>query len=79
MKKQITNFSLGAGEYMINGVRYIVCVKFEDKKKKKYSDSNHLNNRLKKYLSGDFAELSVDSINDKMTDEYDCSTVGKED
>lgn len=46
---------------------------------KKYSDSNHLNNRLKKYLTGDFAELSVDSINDKMTDEYDCSTVGKED
>lgn len=46
---------------------------------KKYSDSNHLNNRLKKYLTGGFAELSVDSINDKMTDEYDCSTVGKED
>ena len=65
MKKQITNFDLGTGEYMINGVRYI--------------DSNHLNNRLKKYLTGDFAELSVDSINDKMTDEYDCSTVGKED
>lgn len=30
MKKQITNFSLGTGEYMINGVRYIVCGKFED-------------------------------------------------
>ena len=26
MKKQITNFSLGTGEYMINGVRYIVAV-----------------------------------------------------
>lgn len=64
---------------MINGVRYIVCGKFEDFNIKKYSDSNHLNNRLKKYLTGDFAELSVDSINDKMTDEYDCSTVGKED
>ena len=63
---------------MINGVRYIVCDKFEDFKIKKYSDSNHLNNRLKKYLTSDFAELSVDSINDKMTDEYDCSTVGKE-
>ena len=79
MKKQITNFSLGTGEYMINGVRYIVCGKFEDFNIKKYSDSNHLNNRSKKYLTGDFAELSVDSINDKMTDEYDCSTVGKED
>ena len=63
MKKQIINFSLGTGEYMINGVRYIVCGKFEDFK----------------YLTSDFAELSVDSINDKMTDEYDCSTVGKED
>lgn len=30
MKKQITNFSLGTGEYMINGVRYIVRGKFED-------------------------------------------------
>lgn len=79
MKKQITNFSLGTGEYMINGVRYIVCGKFEDFNIKKYSDSNHLNNRLKKHLTSDFAELSVDSINDKMTDEYDCSTVGKED
>ncbi|MBC5728267.1 hypothetical protein H8R91_07010 [Ruminococcus sp. NSJ-71] len=79
MKKQITNFNLGTGEYMINGVRYIVCGKFEDFKIKKYSDSNHLNNRLKKHLMGDFAELSFDSINDKMTDEYDCSTVVKED
>ena len=60
-------------------LRYIVCGKFEDFNIKKYSDSNHLNNRLKKYLTGGFAELSVDSINDKMTDEYDCSTVGKED
>ena len=75
MKKQITNFGLGTREYMINGVRYIVCGKFEDFNIKKYSDSNH----LKKYLTSDFAELSVDSINDKMTDEYDCSTVGKED
>jgi len=49
MKKQITNFSLGTGEYMINGVRYIVCGKFEDFNIKKYSDSNHLNNRLKKF------------------------------
>ena len=48
MKKQIVNFSLGTGEYMINGVRYIVCGKFEDFNIKKYSDSNHLNNRLKK-------------------------------
>lgn len=47
MKKQITNFNLGTGEYMINGVRYIVCGKFEDFNIKKYSDSNHLNNRLK--------------------------------
>lgn len=70
MKKQIVNFSLGTGEYMINGVRYIVCGKFEDFNIKKYSDSNHLNNRLKKYLTGDFAELSVDSINDKMTEVY---------
>ncbi|MBT9620270.1 hypothetical protein GPK28_04710 [Ruminococcus bromii] len=77
MKKQIVNFSLGTGEYMINGVRYIVCGKFEDFNIKKYSDSNHLNK--KKYLTGDFAELSFDSINDKMTDEYDRSTVGKED
>lgn len=79
MKKQITNFNLGTGEYMINGVRYIVFGKFEDFNIKKYSDSNHLNNRLKKYLTGDFAELSVDNINDKMIDEYDRSTVGKED
>ena len=79
MKKQITNFSLGTGEYMINGVRYIVCGKFEDFNIKKYIASNQLTNRLKKYLTSDFAELSFDNINDKMTDEYDCSTVGKED
>lgn len=79
MKKQITNFRLGTGEYMINGVRYIVCGKFEDFNIKKYSDSNHLNNRLKKYLTSDFADLpSVDADNIIDT-EYDCSTVGKED
>ena len=57
MKKQIVNFSLGTGEYMINGVRYIVCGKFEDFNIKKYSDSNHLNNRLKKTSHGRFSRI----------------------
>lgn len=79
MEKQIVNFGLGTSEYVINGVRYIVFNRFERIDIKNYKGNNHLNERLEKYITSDFAELSVNNNNDKMTDEYDCSTVGKED
>lgn len=79
MKKQIVNLGLGTSEYVINGVKYIVSNRFERIDIKNYKDNNHLNERLKKYIIGDFAELPVNNNDDKMTDEYDCSTVGKED
>ena len=79
MEKEIVNFGLGQSEYVINGVRYIVSAKFEQIDIKNHGGNNHLNNRLKKYITSDFAELPVNIINDKMTDGYDCSAVGKED
>ncbi|MCD7873177.1 MAG: hypothetical protein LUG21_07790 [Clostridiales bacterium] len=79
MKRQIVNFGVGKSEYMINGVRYIVSNRFERIDIKNYNRNAHLKNRLGKYLTGDFAELPINNNDDKMTDEYDCSAVGKED
>lgn len=79
MKKQIVNLGLGTREYVINRVRYIVSNRFERIEVKNYKDNNHLNERIEKYITSDFAELPVNNNDDKMTDEYDCSTVGKED
>lgn len=79
MEKQIVNFGLGTSEYVINGVRYIVSNRFERTDIKNYRGNNHLNERLEKYITSDFAELSVNNNDDKMTGEYDCSTVEKED
>lgn len=79
MKKRIVNFGLDTSEYVINGVRYIVSNRFERIDIKNYRGNDHLNDRLEKYITSDFAELSVNNNDDKMTDEYDCSTVGKED
>ena len=79
MEKQIVNFGLGTSEYVINGVKYIVSDRFERIDIKNYRGNNHLNERLEKYITGDFAELPVNNNDGKMTSEYDCSTVGKED
>ena len=79
MEKQIVNFGLGTSEYVINGVKYIISNRFERIDIKNYRVNNHLNERLEKYITGDFAELPVNKNDDKMADEYDCSTVGKED
>ncbi|HCW33319.1 MAG TPA: hypothetical protein DGG22_01990 [Ruminococcaceae bacterium] len=79
MKKQIVNLGLGTRKYVINGVRYIVFNRFERIDIKNYRGNNHLNERLEKYITGDFAELPVNNNDDKMAGEYDCSTVGKED
>lgn len=79
MERKIVNIGLGTSEYVINGVRYIVSNRFERIDIKNYKGNNHLNDRFEKYITGDFAELSVNNNDDKMTDEYDCSTVGKED
>ena len=77
MKKQIVNLGLGTRKYVINGVRYIVFNRFERIDIKNYRGNNHLNERLEKYITGDFAELPVNNNDDKMAGEYDCSTVGR--
>ena len=78
-KRHITNFSNKNKKYCFNGVTYTAESRFEKSDIIHFVDNNHFKHRIQKYLTGDFAELSFDSINDKMTDEYDCSTVGKED
>ncbi len=78
-KRYITNFSSENKKYCFNGVAYTVESRFEKPNIIHLADNNHFKHRIQKYLTGDFAELSFDSINDKMTDEYDRSTVGKED
>lgn len=79
MEKKIVNFGLGTREYVVNGVKYIVSDRFERIDIKNYRGNNHLNEKLEKYIIGDFAELLVNNNDDKMAGEYDCSTVGKED
>ena len=74
-------FIVGLGadehEYSINGVRYIVSSRFQKPFEKPKNPM--MPERINDYLSGDFADLTVNSFYDTMAEEYVCSTVGEED
>lgn len=79
-KTKNLRFIVGLGaddhEYSVNGVRYIVSSRFQKPFEKPKNPM--MSEMINDYLSGDFADLTVNSDSDTMTEEYVCSTVGKE-
>lgn len=69
---------IGAGEheYKIGDVTYIVSSHFA---KPSEPVKETLSDRLKHFVSGDFADLTADVEKDKIESEYVCSAAGKED
>ena len=69
---------LGAGEreYKIGDVTYIVTSHFA-----KPTDTEKLTitDRMKRFVGGDFADLTDEPDTDTMNAEYGCSAAGKED
>ena len=69
---------IGAGEheYKIGDVTYIVSSHFINPSE---PVKETLSDRIKNFVSGDFADLTADVENDKIDSEYVCSAAGKED
>ena len=74
MEKFFVGLCPKQNEYLINGVRYIVTSEF-------LSPENNptLTEKVANYLDSDFADLTDITTIDKLTDDYVCSTVRKED
>lgn len=74
-------FIIGLGadehEYSINGVMYVVSSCFQKPFAKPKNPMMY--EQISSYLSGDFADLTMNSDSDTMAEEYVCSTVGEED
>lgn len=73
-------FIVGLGaddhEYSVNGVKYVVSSRFQKPFEKPKNPM--MSERINDYLSGDFADLTVPPNDDRMAEEYVCSTVGEE-
>ena len=69
---------IGAGEheYKIGDVKYIVSSHFAHPSE---PDKETLSDRIKHFVSGDFADLTADVEKDKIDSEYVCSAAGEED
>ncbi|MBP9988155.1 MAG: hypothetical protein KBT46_01515 [Ruminococcus sp.] len=74
MDKYFVGLGSKQNDYIINGVRYIVASKFMP-----FENSVTLTDKVEKYLDSDFADLTDLPTIDKLTDDYVCSTVRKED
>ena len=75
MKRYYLAEKLGAQEYTVNGVRYVVGSCFQSSK---VPSSNTIQDRFKRIVSGNSVPLSVKDADDTMAAEYVCSTAGKE-
>ena len=77
MKNKILNWIVGIGcgdrQYKIGGVTYTVSSKFEP-----INSENKINDRIKRTIISDFIPLTLLESQDKIADEYVCSTAGKE-
>ncbi len=75
-------FIVGIGmedhEYCINGVRYVVSSRYAPTERILDGEPT-LSDKLKSYLGGDFADLTIQAEDDTVNDEYACSAAGKED
>ncbi len=74
MDRFIVGLAPKESEYVINGVKYIVSSRFEPPTCKET-----FTKKIEKFICSDFADLTnIDDLN-TLTDDYVCSTVGKED
>ena len=78
MNRFIEGFGSNINEYTINGVRYTVESRYEPVNFKNTDKNTKLDNRIKKYIASDFADLSSMKAADKIKTEYACSAAGKE-
>ena len=60
-------------EYIINGIKYFVSPRYLTDKK-----GDTFENKIEKYLGGDFTHLLPATNNDRINNEYICLTAGKE-
>ena len=72
----IVGLEAGDHEYSVNGMRYVVSSRFQKPFEKPKNPM--MSERINNYLSGDFAELTVNEHYSTMAEEYVCSTVGEE-
>ena len=79
MNRFIVGFGSNINEYVINGVRYTVESRYQPVDFKNADTNTKLDNRIKKYIASDFADLPPMKAADKIKIEYVCSAVGKED
>ena len=74
--KWIVGISAGEREYKIGDVTYIVSSHFVNPSK---DDNLTISDRMKRFVGGDFADLTADMDTDIIDSEYVCSAAGKED
>ena len=74
MDKFFVGFGKKQNDYVINGVRYSVSSEFMPSE-----NSTTLSDKIEHYLDSYFADLIDTSDVDTISDDYVCSTVGKED
>lgn len=65
--------------YIINGVKYIVSRNFKPLSFDSVKENVTLAKHIRRFISGNSADLTNISPHIKVTDEYVCSTAGKED
>ena len=77
MKNKILTWIVGIGcgdrRYKIGDVTYTVSSHFEP-----INSENKINDRIKRTIISDFIPLTLLESQDKIADEYVCSTAGKE-
>ena len=79
MSKFIVPIGFEPDEYVINGVKYIVSSQYQKPNFRDTKQNTVVNGCIGKYLTSDFADLTISDSLDKMVAEYDCSAAGEED
>ena len=67
MKGFIVGLAPGEREYTVNGVKYVVSAKFQHRQNK-----DNFAERVKKFITSDFAHLSVNAQDDIIEAENVC-------
>jgi len=77
MKSNMINWIIGIGggqrQYKVGNVTYMVSSHFQPTEAK-----DTIKDRIKRTLVSDFVPLTILNSEDKMADEYVCSTAGEE-
>ena len=79
MSRFIVPIGFTPDEYVINGVKYIVSSHYQKPNFRDTKQNSVINNCIGRYLTSDFADLTIVDSSDTMAAEYDCSAAGEED